>query len=224
MSEERLYTEQPVPLEWHEVWLRALTKPSVATFEEIVTDPHASTNRAYKWVFVMSLVSQAIGLLGGWLTGRSLYNGPDPWEGVNTTLWSIICSPVGAGIAVLSFIISVGILQWIAGLLEGSGRFDDLVFAAAAYQAPLAAVAAVFSLIMAWLPAAACLGAPLFLYLAVLHVMAIKAVNRFNWGRAVATVLAPLGVLLLVVCVITFIGVAVLGPVLENALEGWIQV
>jgi hypothetical protein len=222
MNEKQLNREQPVPLEWHEVWLRALTKPSVATFEEIVADPHASTSRAYKWVFLMSLVSQAITLLGGWLTGRSLYDSLDAWEGANATLWTIICSPVSAGIAVLAFMISAGILQWVAGLLGGSGRFDHLVIAIAAYQAPLAAVSALLSVIMAWLPPAACLGAPLSIYLAVLHVMAIKAVNRFSWERAVTAVLAPLAVLFLVVCVVTLVGVLVLGPALEKALEGWI--
>jgi hypothetical protein len=215
MSEERLNTEQRVPLEWHEVWIRAVTKPSLATFEEILQNPLASTSRAYTWIFVTSLISQLIIFAGGWLTGRSLYDSLDAWQGANTTIWSLICSPVSAGVAVLGFMISVGILQWIAGLLGGSGRYDNLVVATAAYQAPLAAVSAVLGLLGSWVPFAVCLGVPLGIYILVLQVMAVKAVNGFSWERAVATLLIPMGVLILIGCV----AVAVLGSALGNLFE-----
>ena len=54
-----------------------------------------------------------------------------------------------------------------------------------------------------------------FPYLAVLHVMAVKAVNQLSWQRAITTVLAPLGVLILLGCLAT----AVLGLTLGSLFE-----
>jgi hypothetical protein len=36
---------------WQQVWVMVITRPSTATFEEILRDPQANADRGYRWVF-----------------------------------------------------------------------------------------------------------------------------------------------------------------------------
>jgi hypothetical protein len=45
---------------WSEVWVNAITKPSVETFEDIAADPNASASKAYTWVLITSFISYVI--------------------------------------------------------------------------------------------------------------------------------------------------------------------
>jgi hypothetical protein len=136
----------------------------------------------------MSLVSQVITLLARWLTGEA-----------SGGALSLICLPVGAGAALLGFVANVGIAQWVARRLDGTGTYEDLVPVAAAYQAPLTVIWAVLSLVASWVPAAGFRTLPVSGYLLVLQMVAIKAVNRFGWGRPMLAALAPVVVVLLIV-------------------------
>ena len=68
----------PVPqpsesLSWLQVWRRALTVPSVITFEQFVHDPNATTRRAFSWMFVAYFVGYGLSFLIHKLTqGSSL--------------------------------------------------------------------------------------------------------------------------------------------------------
>jgi len=215
MSEEGLNTRWRVPLEWHEVWIRAITRPSLTTFEEMLADYRASTSRAYTWIYATSLISQLAILVGGWSTARSPYDGLGAYPGADSPMLSLICAPVSAGAAVLGFMISVGIFQWIAGRLGGTGEYENLAIAMASYQAPPAVVSAVLGLLGSWVLCGQWLFIPLGIYSLVLQVMAIKAVNRFSWERAVATILIPVGVLVLVGCLATVVLGVTLGSLFE---------
>ena len=48
------------PQSWGEVWRSATTRPSVATFENIVSHPGVSARRAYIWIFVSALVGYSL--------------------------------------------------------------------------------------------------------------------------------------------------------------------
>ena len=50
-------------LSWSEVWITAVIRPSTETYERILQDPQASTGRAYRWVFLGSLIGYAISIL-----------------------------------------------------------------------------------------------------------------------------------------------------------------
>ena len=181
MSEEFESVDQGLSLSWSETWIKALTQPSVETFEEIICDPNASNRRAYNWVFVSALISYIVAMLVVAVTGVSM-TGSVEGAGFNV-LTLICCAPVGGLLAVLGLAISAGITQTVASMLCGTGSYDKLVYANAAYIAPLSLVSGLLS----YIPIIRFLTVPLGLYGIVLNVMAVKAVNRFSWGKAVSS-------------------------------------
>lgn len=220
----------PVPaapsLAWSQVWIRALT-PSVETFEGLVRDPNASTNRAYAWVFVSALIGSAISALAQLaLTGMSIPGSSA--DSATSALFSspwllLICgAPVAAVLAVLGLMISAGITQLIARALEGTGTYSSLVYAMAAYSAPLAIISGVISSI----PYINCLVFPLGVYSLVLNVVAVKAVHQFGWGRAIASsvlIFAGILVLTVLVAVVVIVVLALLGPAIGNVFSNIVQ-
>jgi hypothetical protein len=61
------------------------------------------------------------------------------------------------------------------------------------------------------------LAIPLFLYSLVLHLIAIKAVYQFGWGRAITTGLL---LTLVVVFIIVILYFGLLAPLVETLMEG----
>ena len=182
---------------WSEVWINALTRPSVATFEGFVQDPNATDQRAYTWVFVSSLTSFAISVVLSTLLVAVLGTDMPGGLGAAGALLAL-CMPFGAAFALGVFMVIAGITQLIAGALGGTGTYSKLVYAFAAYMAPLTLIQGVLSPI----PLITYLQYPLWIYGIVLNVIAVKAVHKFGWGKAIASSVVFVGILVLVVCVI----------------------
>ena len=71
--------------------------------------------------------------------------------------------------------------QLIAGrVFRGSGTFDRLIYATAAFTVPILLISSLISSI----PYVQWLAVPVYLYQIVLGVIAVKAVNRIGWGQA----------------------------------------
>jgi hypothetical protein len=219
MSEEILTPEpqgETTPEPWLNIWIDALTKPSVETFERISDSPHATTRRAYNWVFIASAI-------GAVVTGLISFA---PAAGVETegllgvSLGMLICLvPVSGLFAVLGLIISAGISQAVASALGGEGTFSKLAYAIASYAAPLSLVSSAMSTI----PYVQCLGIPLAVYGIVLNVIAIKAVNKFSWARAVGSSVLILVGLLALVAVLVIVLLALLGPAIGSVFSNIIM-
>jgi Yip1-like protein len=212
------------PLSWSQAWLLAITRPSVATFESIARDPRATANRAYGWIFVSTLLTYAIVLLGQWVLS-ALRGGASPGplaaDGlVGSTLIFLVCgAPLGAVFAVVGLMISAGLSQLIAGALGGAGSYARLAYVIAAYLAPLTLISSVIG----FFPLANCLLFPLGIYALVLNVIAVKAVNQFGWGKAVVSSAVVLVGVLIVVAVFVIVILALLGPAIGNVFSNIIQ-
>ena len=192
-------------LSWIEVWTRALTCPSVETFQALLRDPKASAARGYRWMLLCGLVASTI-------SGLAAYLVFGPGAG------GVVCLPVqvamgGIG-AVLVLGIRAGITQWLARVFEGTGKYADLVYAIAAYSAPLTIVVslAVVVILVSYMPCLYGVFLPLAIADVVLEAMAVKAVHRFGWAEAIgaslipiAALLIPVGLLLLLYPFITYI-------------------
>ena len=231
MSEE--LTTQPaagpevsagVPLSWRQVWTSALIRPSVQTYQDLLSDPQAIPRRAYLWVVAAALISYAISMAGLALTGTSSLSAI---QGIDTAsvlgpsmLLILACGlPVIAVAALLGLIIGAGITQGIAGLLGGAGTYARLVYAVAAFSAPLAIVSSVIGAI----PQVNCVGIALLIYQIVLWVVAIAAVNLFGWGKAIGTFVITVVAVVLIVGCITVVPLLLLGPVINNVYSNIIQ-
>ena len=223
MSEQMNAPMLPPPSgvsEWISVWRDALTRPSEQTFARIAQSPNAKMTTAFLWIFLGALVQFfLISLVQGRIMRQMMQNsdfGVNGFPGAGGGLITAICgAPIGALIAVVAFAIVVGVVQLIAKMFGGRGTFEQTAYAIAAIVAPFYLVSGVLTLLSAIPYAGICCGILGFLagiYVLVLEVMAVKGVNQFGWGQAIASFLVP--VLAIACCVsIGVIGVLrALGP------------
>jgi hypothetical protein len=204
-------------LSWSEVWISALTKPSVETYERLVHDPGASANKAYGWVFICTLIGYALSSLIGLAIGGLFDTNAIPGFNSGALFGSwfiqfICCLPIVAILAVVGLVINTGLTQLIARALGGTGTYSELVYANAAYLAPISLVS---SIIFAIPYVNLCLSIPLAIYSMALTVIAINAVNQLGWGKAiVAAIIVPLVIIVFVACgaIAVISGLALTGP------------
>jgi len=213
MSEEMNAPVLPPPSgvsEWVSVWRDALTKPYEQTFSRIAQSPHAKSTTALLWVFLGALVNFFLtALVQGRLMRQIMQNsefGVQGFPAAGGGLIAAICgAPIFAVIQVVLFAIVIGVVQAIAKMFGGHGTFDQLTYAVAAIVTPFYLISGVLTLLSAIPFAWLCFGPIAFLaglYVLVLEVMAVKGVNQFGWGQAIASLLLPI---LAVACCISIV-------------------
>lgn len=203
---------------WSQVWLHALTRPSVETFERLINDPKASSNRGYGWVFICSTIGYVIVFLIPWVFGNPIES--SPISGLNgpplhtvSTIWLVCCAPIVGALAVLVIAVQAGLTQLITRMLGGTGSYSRLAYAFATYTAPLTIVTTV-TYAIPYLNL--CLAPLLAIYTLVLMVIAINAVNQFGWGKSIASaIIIPVVIIILVAC-ITIVFLTLLAPAIGD--------
>ena len=213
--------DRPQPM--FQTWIKALTKPSEETYTQIADSPQAKTGTALLWVFVASLIqSFIVFLMQGVLMSRMM-QGSGFENQMGTGLVGVLCgAPVTAAISVVLFAAFTGIVQWIAGLFGGRGSFEKLVYVLAAITVPFTLISALLTLLSAIPFVGLCFGLVSLLaalYVLYLEVMAVKAVNQFDWGKAAASLLLPVVVLFCCIFVFVFGVASMLGPQLQDILN-----
>lgn len=219
---------KPGPAGWFAVWMKVITKPNEQTFVEITESPNATLTTAFIWVFIAGVISGIFGAIrqafygfnGGapQIPGFEEYMPATGGTGPTaTSLVFILCaSPF---LAMLGFAIIVAITQWIAKLFKGSGTFEKLAYGWAAISLPMTLVTSLLSLLGVIPVVGYCTGVLsliLFFYTIYLQILAVKAVNRFDWGPAIGSVLIPFFVIVFV-CGCLMIGLLTLmGPVIGD--------
>ncbi|MCC7446354.1 MAG: YIP1 family protein [Anaerolineae bacterium] len=215
-------TPSGTPMTWSETWTKALTKPSEETFVEIANDPNASSGRALTWVFIASIISAVIGVglqaLFGPIVSPQSFGGTD-FEAIGmgsltgASLLSLVCvAPIAAVVGVALFALVVGVTNVVAKALGGTGNYDKLIYATAAYAAPLSLVSSVVS----GIPIVRYIGFVIGIYGLVLNVIAVKAVHQFSWGKAVMSSLVIWVLLAILFCLCVFALLSILGPAVGN--------
>ena len=178
-----------------QAWTLALTRPNEATYRGLIDDPGAGLGRAVLWtvlgsavqIALLALSQLAFGGLGRTLSQlQGLAPGSDraftPAFGAGALFCAI---PPGAFFSVAGLLLYAGVIQFIAGAFGGQGSFARLAYATSAFTAPLTIIGGFVSLIPF---VNLCLALPLSVYSLALNLLALKAVNRFSWGLAVATI------------------------------------
>jgi hypothetical protein len=212
---------------WYEIWWDVWRHPGTVTFRSILQEPAAKAERGFIWVAVMAFIGSVISSLSSMIFLRNI--APTIISGSVT---SLICGAISAPIvAVIGLAISAGIYHLIAKLFGGNGDWGQLAYSFAAIQAPLYLLTFFFSFLYSVVlgslltqPTAAlaqqlstysiCLALPslaLSIYLLVLFVCAIQAVENIGTGRSVLTYFVPvIIVFVLMVCFVLFLLVPVL--------------
>jgi hypothetical protein len=209
-----------------QIWGKALTKPSEQTFAEISSSPNAKASTAYMWVFVASLIQIFLTalvqsrLLSSYMQQAGVDTGFAA-RGFGSVLIGAVCgAPIGAAVTTLLFALGVAVVQWIARMFGGTGNTDRLAYSIASVWAPFAIIAGILSLFGAIPFVGLCFSAVLSLagiYIFVLEVMAVKAVNNISWGAAAGSVLIP-GLVMGLLCACLIGGtIALLLPAIRSA-------
>jgi len=214
-----------------ETWMAAITKPKEETFAQIAAQPSATVAKAFLWVFVASLltsftslIAQAVRFGQGMGGGFEQFLPPElarelPVEAMPSIgFGTVICgAPVGAIFAVIGFAIFTALIQWVAKLFGGTGSFKKLAYTFAMITVPVSVISSVLTLV-GIIPFIGILtgliGFGLSIYVLVLEVQAIKAVNRLDSGKAVGALLLPGLVFALFICCCIVIGLAAMGPMI----------
>ncbi len=226
------------PASIFQTWINAVTKPNEATYAAIANAPNATTTNAIIWVAIGSLISSFLTILSPgpnlaalqqFLRQQGVNNEFTNALGsggasIGSRILQLVCgAPIAAIIAILGFVIAVALIQWVARMFGGHGSFDKLAFTFAAIAAPISIVSGILSLLGAIPFIGFCfgiLGLLLWIYSIVLEIIACKAVNRFDWGQAIGSVLIPGAVLFLVCCCLAFGLFSLLGVAIGNAFSG----
>lgn len=219
------------PESFFSIWIRALTRPNEQTYASLATSSAAKASTGYLWYFVASLIQIFVtSLIPNESVQRLLeqygsqYGAQLPVRsGFASNLISAVCgAPIAAIIATALFALGVALIQWIARMFGGRGTNDQLVYVMSAIVSPIVLVNAVLGLLGAIPFVGYCLGLIgllLGIYIIVLEVMAVKAVNQFGWGQALGSFFAPvLAFLCLCVCVVGG-AISLLGPVIGDAFQ-----
>lgn len=175
------------PRSWATIWATALTRPTVATFADLLAQARNSGQVAYGWLLTSSLLSAAILAVAAQL--RQLDQPADPSLFLATLLYT--------GLVVGSWGLFTHCTHWLAQRLHGRGRYADLLYLFAAFSAPLSIVSTLLSL----LPDYRLASLALYGYWFLLYGVAVQAGYGISWRRATAVLLLASATLFLLVLV-----------------------
>ena len=166
---------------WVGIWLAAVTRPSVATYQELARHPQVGSSDAWIWLLGSSLLS------GLFMAVASAHGRP----GAAMDFSLALAVAVFALIAVLSWASFAAFIQGIARLMKGGGNYQSLIFVFAAFNAPLILLGSGLSLV----PRGGAILMVLYLYWLALYSVAVRAAHQLSWMKAAGAVLFSLAVL-----------------------------
>ena len=167
--------EDQKPAPWIVVWVALLTRPSVATFERHTRGPGATSRKACIWLLVAGFIEYAFYVRG--YVGMGMYMAV-PF-GPRVLLLALLYG-IFKAILVLS---GAGLTGSAAEQFGGCGSYPHLAYAFAACAAPLTLISKAlerhhFHFLIGCAPLA---------YGVILCVIAVKAVHRVSWPKALAS-------------------------------------
>lgn len=207
------HTSEP----FYQIWIKAVTRPNERTYAEIANSPGANPAKAYLWIALSWLSSYILVMLGLAVGNTSSFN-----FDFEESLASLLCTaPITAPMSAALFALHVAIIQWIAKMFKGVGSYNQLVYAIAAFSAPISLVSGLLGGLSAIPFIGLCfsiIGIGLSIYTIVMMIMAVKGVNRFGWGEAIGSVFLP-GILIGFICGCLVIAILLplgLGPIIGD--------
>ncbi len=208
----------PMPI--FRTWLKALTSPSARTYAEIAASPGAKASTAFLWVFLAALLEMIVYFL---VVGPLQEDMQQALAGSHTVLarpaispLEVVCgAPIVAVFMLLWFMASSGVMHLIARAFSAKAAYLQWAYTMSAIFVPTALISTVLLAFEALgRTVALCMGGLsllLALYVVVIQVIAIKAVEQISWAGAVVSIIAIPAILICLSCAV--IGVLMLmGP------------
>lgn len=194
---------------WYKVWLTVYFRPSVKSYENLLSARDANISRSYKWIAITTGISAIIPLITYFVSNRAII----PNDLVNILRFGEIdwvLYPISVISAVLIapflFFVAIKIINWSAQKLGGVGKFEHLGFLVGAAYAPMILLdnllEITFPPLLGLIFRFGLLGL-LGLYTAI----SIRTVHRLDWSRSLLLIFI-LGALLMVVAGCSFVVLA----------------
>jgi len=189
-------------------YFKVLTRPSVNRFVE----EKGKAQWGIVWLQLMCLaiidaILQSVSLLISPNNTNSLSGVNNISPSMVQTITIITVVLLQLAFTPVSFLAAGGILYLIARVLGGTGRFLEQIYVTLLFGVPLVILSYLLLLIKAtssWLPYLP------HLYSLVLFVLSLIAVYKLSKGKAIAAVLIPVGVLLLLALAGTLLWAAII--------------
>lgn len=186
-----------------ETWRRVVLQPGEEVFQQEKTSPNANLQTAVIWMVIAGVVAAIFGFIQGLTAAGSvnmILDQADLPRDVAAQLRPLIGSMVGAGglaaiITVpLFFLIGAGIYHLLARVLGGEGDYGIFAYLLATFQAPITMASAILGIVPFL---GGCLAFLLTIYSLVMTYFAIRVNYNLPGGRAIAVLIIPVAVLLL---------------------------
>lgn len=205
-----------------ETWRRVLTQPGEEVFHQEKLAPNGTLTTAVIWMVIAGVVAAIFGLIQG-LFAASTFDAMLGQAGLPPEMEQLMRPMMGAMFGGASFasiitvpvffLIGALIYHLLATVLGGKGDFAKFAYLIATFQAPVTIVAAVLGVIPFL---GGCIAFLVIIYAYVLSYFAIKANYGLAQGRALAALLIPiLLVVVVMVCVFAFFisSIAMIGAI-----------
>jgi hypothetical protein len=188
-------------------YLKIITRPSVQTFS--AEKGKARWSSVWLQLSALGILSTLLSVLSQLMAPPHVGNVP----GVNPATVQAITTTLLALFILFgtpfSFLVAGAVLYWLARLFKGDGSYLQQVYTMTLFGVPLVLLSFLLQLLPAtssWLPYLP------HLYSLVLLVPSLMAVHHLSWGKALAILLIPLGIVL----VLTFVGTIMLVTVVPQ--------
>jgi hypothetical protein len=206
-----------------QTWVYVLTHPDEATFEQERHKPNANLTTALIWIVIAAVISTILSFVASrfyFAAQTSMMMQmfermdlpPEARDEMAQLFSSGLMAAVMGGASVFAiiltpilFLIGVGILHLIARALGGTGDYGRYAYLLAVFQAPLNIALAVVGLVPVLGGCVAFFG---WIYGLVLTYYATKVEQNLTAGRAIAVVVIPLiiGIVLFACVIIAVVG------------------
>jgi hypothetical protein len=193
---------QPAKLrKWYEIWWDVWSHPSIVPFQSLLQEEKTGLKRSILWVGIAAFISYLIPSLLIMILPGVMETLNQPNYSIPTLLLYFMGIPI---IAMIVLVIGAWIYHLIAEVFNGSGSWDRITFCFATIQAPTyllsGALISVLIPLFSHLSARSGLNSisPLLcvlwlvvlgfsIYIFILHVNAIRAVENLSIGKAILT-------------------------------------
>lgn len=217
--EEQSVSNEPTPrpfIEIPKLWLQIGQMTEDFFAKEIL---HASATNTLYGVLIFTGISTLISIFQS-LTGAAVNfftkSSIPQTTNLITSLLFLCC--YGVIVTPVSFYLNNGINYIVALIFGGKGKFNSQAYISSLYFMPLGLIASLASFTSLIPKIGLYIFSIILLGISVFHILftirSFKVVHSFTTGRAVASVLSPLFLLLIPICIIGIL--MAMGPVIGN--------
>lgn len=189
-----LFQAKPAESGSLDIWFKALSSPKKQTYQQIIDYPDASIGKALYWLFLAGGFGGLLGSLVQTAFNTNSFFGLSSFQvseqiSSSAIIWSFLGTVLFAIGVPLITIINTGLIQLVARVFGVKPNYSKLLFAFAAYQAPLGLLIC----ILGGIPTLGCIALPMAIYWLFLSVQVIRTVCEIKAGKAVICSLSPFG-------------------------------